>query len=600
MESDFLDRISRAQVKEVKVEEPYNYDLVYLFDTGGQPAFHAILPLFFPLVMFIIFVLKLSKKLDHHPKVRFFVQGKPVGAPYMSPLSHLEIAQHSFCAVQSQMLAQQHSDEGFPKMMIVGTHRDKEWHCSESMREKNRKLAEILSPSFKEHLVYRSETGKGKQKKGNSLIFPLDAKHRTRKDRKVATEIRQAITMATSAIKRKKTPLSWHVLELALRELAGKLGRGFLTRAECITESTKLDISVQVFDAALNHFVHLNTILYYHTVLPDVVFIQAQPLMQKITELIQQTHVLRGQVPDKCTPIQGKWLKFRDEGIVTISILESFPESYLEGVFTAGDLVRLMKYKLLVSPIDQSSYFMPILLPDLSPEEVSQHRAGYNSAIAPLTILFSCDLVPTGLFCSLVSSLLSAVMPPQLSLKASPSDRSLLECVGSNCIKFSLDNDISLVLINVYSHLELHLSAPLMDDPAPLCLALKAKVLASIATATHALHFDQLEPQCGFLCEASTPRAKVRVTPERHWMGRRVFGDPHQVEVAPVTHPARLCDGRGWACSLDRDRIHGKLKERHMVWLQKKSSSESPNLFSAFLCIPSTAYVASPGPLITL
>ena len=559
VESDFLDRIGRMQAA---VEEPYNYDLVYLFDTGGQPAFHAILPLFFPLVMFILFVLKLSEKLDHHPMVHFFVRGKPVGAPYTSPLSHLEIAQHSFCAVQSQMLAQQHSGKGLPKMMIVGTHRDKERHCSESVREKNRKLAEILSPSFKEHLIYRSA-------EGNSLIFPLDAKHRKQKDCEVAAEIRKAITVATSEIERKRTPLSWHVLELALRELAGKLGRGFLTRAECIAEALKLDISERVFDAALNHFIHLNTILYYRTVLPDLVFIQAQPLMQKITELIQRTHALRGQVPDKRTPIQGKWLKFRDEGVVTLDILESFPDSYLEGVFTAADLIRLMKHKLLVSSINQSSYFMPILLPDLSPEEVAQHRAGPKSTIAPLTILFPCDLVPVGLFCSLVSSLLSAATPPQLRLKASPSDRALMDCVASNCIKFSLpDNAGSVVLINTLAHLELHVSAPLREDPAPLCLTLKAKVLASIATATHALHFDELEsPQCGFLCEDSTPHAKVRVTPDRHWLGRRVFGDPRLVEVAPPTHPALRDKEHGWVCSLD-DRVCGRFQTRHTVWLQ--------------------------------
>ena len=571
VESDFLDRIGRAQAT---VEEPYNYDLVYLFDTGGQPAFHAILPLFFPLVMFILFVLKLSEKLDHHPMVHFFVRGKPVGAPYMSPLSHLEIAQHSFCAIQSQMLVEQRSNKGLPKMMIVGTHRDKEQHCSESIQEKNRKLAEILSPSFKEHLIYRSA-------EENSLIFPLDAKHRKQKDCKIAAEIRQAITIATSAIESKKTPLSWHVLELALRELAGKLGRGILTRAECITEATKLDISERVLDAALDHFVHLNTILYYRTVLPDVVFIQAQPLMQKMTELIQQTHALRGQIPDKRTPIQGKWLKFRDEGIITLDILESFPDSYLEGVFIAADLIRLMEHKLLVSSIDQSSYFMPVLLPDLSPEEVAQHRVGPDSAIAPLTILFPCDLVPVGLFCSLVSSLLSAATPPQLRLKISPSDRALMECVASNCIKFSLpDNAGSLVLINTLSHLELHLVAPLMEDPTPLCLDLKAKVLASITTATHTMHFDKLVPQCGFLCEASTPHAKVKVTPERHWLGRRVFGDPRQVEVAPPTHPARLCGGHGWACFLDCARIYGKLEKRHTIWLQDQLSSKYPSLLT--------------------
>ena len=563
VESYIRDRIRQVQPI---VEKQYTHNLVYLFDTGGQPAFHAILPLFFPLVMFIMFVLKLSEKLDHHPKVHFFVRGRPVGTPYTSPLSHLEIAQHSFCAVQSQMLAQRHSCKGLPKMMIVGTHRDKERQSSESFREKNRKLSKILSPSFQEHLIYYSADE-------NSLIFPLDAKHRKQKDCDDAAEIRRAITKATSAIESKQTPLSWHILELALRELAGKLGRGFLTRAECIAEAAKLDISEQVFDAALDHFVQLNSILYYRTVLTNLVFIEAQPLMQKMTELIQQTHSLRGQVPDIRTPIEGKWLKFRDQGIVSLDILESFPDGYLEGVFTAADLLQLMMHKLLISPIDPSSFFMPVLLPDLPPEEVDQHRVGPSSNIAALTILFPSNLVPTGLFCSLVSSLLSAATPPQLHLKANPSDPTRMECVASNCIKFSLDNDISLVLINAYSHLELHLSAALREDPAPLCLALKTNALTSIASATRALHFDELEPQCGFLCESDTPHAKVSVIPERYRLGRLVFGDPRQVKVDPPTHPARLCGPHGqygWACSLDRDRIQGRLQRRHTVWLQDR------------------------------
>ena len=558
VKTDFLHRIRQALYTE---EEPYNFDLVYLFDTGGQPAFHAILPLFFPMIMFIIFVLKLSEKLGHHPVVNYFVRGKLIGAPYTSPLSHLEIAQHSFSTVQSQMLAQQHSGRGLPKMMVVGTHRDKEWHCSESIHEKNRKLSEILSPSFQEHLIYHSAERK-------SLVFPLDAKHRKQEDCQVTAEIRQAITMATSAIESKRTPLSWHILELALRQSAGKLGRGFLTRTECIAEATKLSISHQVLDAALDHFVHLNTILYYRTVLPNLVFILAQPLMQKMTELIQKTHALRGQVPNTRTPIDGKWFKFRDQGIVTLDILESFPDGYLEGIFTAADLVRLMEHKLLVSPIDHSSYFMPVLLPDLSPNEVAQHRVGCESAIAPLTVLFSCNVVPSGLFCSLVSSLLSNATPPQLCLCAKPSDRTSVECVAANCIKFSLpDNAGSVVLVNTYVHLELHVSTPLIEFPTTLCLALKSKVLTSVATASHALHFDQLEQECGFLCESSTPHAKVTMTPDRFWLGRLIFGDPRQVEVAPPTHPAVLSKEHGWVCSLD-GHICGRFQKRHTVWLQ--------------------------------
>ena len=152
VENDFLDLIDRVQDTD---EEPCNHDLVYLFDTGGQPAFHAILPSFLPSLFPLM--LKLLGRLNHHPKVHFFVHGKPVGAPYMSPLSNLEIALHSLIAIQSQMLAQQSSGKSLSKMIIVGTHRIKEQHCSESILGKSRKS------SFKEHLIFHSA-------EGNSLI----------------------------------------------------------------------------------------------------------------------------------------------------------------------------------------------------------------------------------------------------------------------------------------------------------------------------------------------------------------------------------------------------------------------------------------------
>ena len=565
VETEFIGRLGKTS------KQLYNHDLVYLFDTGGQPAFHAILPLFFPIVMLIICVLKLSEKLSQHPKIYYFVKGECIGTPYISPLSHLEIMQHSFSAIQSQMIVQDCIDKGFPKMMIVATHRDKEWRCGEGVREKKRKLAEILSPSLKEHLVYHSA-------RKDDLIFALNAKDPKQKDQQMATNIRKAIIEATSKIESKKTPLSWHILELALRQLAISSGRGFLTRVECIAEACKLRTADHVLDAALDHFCKLNVILYYRQVLPHLVFIQAQPLMEKISELIQKMHALRGQVHNMRTPIDGKWLKFRDQGIITLDILKKFPHGYVEGVFSPHDLLKLMQHKLLVSPIDQTSYFMPCLLPNLDTEGLSVHRTQPDSTIAPVSILFPSGVVPTGLFCSLVSSLLSADSSPQLHLKTSPSDRSCVECVAFNCIKFSMPNNSgSLVLINAYTHLELHLNAPYVEQPATLCAFLKEKILTSIHVAAHVLSYHKLECEFAFLCETDTSHAMVKVTPDSFWLRRMMLGDPRQVDVAPATHPARISGRCGWMCSLDPDHVHGKLQERHTVWLKEPHPSEFPS-----------------------
>ena len=64
-----------------------------------------------------------------------------------------------------------------------------------------------------------------------------------------------------------------------------------------------------------------------------------------------------------------------------MDILEKFPHSYdfCKGIFLPFDLLKFMEHKLLVSQIDQDSYFMPCLLPDLDAKELSEHRSQCDS-----------------------------------------------------------------------------------------------------------------------------------------------------------------------------------------------------------------------------
>jgi len=63
---------------------------LYFLDSGGQPQFHELLPSFVPNLSVILFVLKLSEKLSHIPKVEFYEKGELV-CSYPSPYSHVQI-----------------------------------------------------------------------------------------------------------------------------------------------------------------------------------------------------------------------------------------------------------------------------------------------------------------------------------------------------------------------------------------------------------------------------------------------------------------------------------------------------------------------------
>ena len=70
------------------------FRILEMIDCGGQPQFHEILPVFLRHLDFYVFVFQLCDELDSRPLVEFYVDGKPVGAPYKSPQTIEQLLQH--------------------------------------------------------------------------------------------------------------------------------------------------------------------------------------------------------------------------------------------------------------------------------------------------------------------------------------------------------------------------------------------------------------------------------------------------------------------------------------------------------------------------
>ena len=78
-------------------EQLFGVKWIQFIDSGGQLQYHDILPLFIQNPAVVIFVLKLSEELSHHPTIEYYgADGKPVGKPYRSSLSHKQILQQSW------------------------------------------------------------------------------------------------------------------------------------------------------------------------------------------------------------------------------------------------------------------------------------------------------------------------------------------------------------------------------------------------------------------------------------------------------------------------------------------------------------------------
>ena len=549
-------------------------DRIYLFDTGGQTIFHELLRLFLRRESVTIFVTKLNERLDHHPMIQYYgKEGKPLNQPHPSPLTHEDILKYSFRAVQSQAYTEDDSQEtarsqactkggfqGAPKLLVVGTHRDKEWRCSEDRKEKNEKLIALLAPAFQRMLLYYGEEMK-------ELIFPLNTKNPSRQDHKVAKELRKAIISAMSSLKSHKTPLAWHLLEIALRKFAASMSRSILSRHECLRVARKLHLSIEEFDAALDHLSQLNLILYYRRLLPDTVFTNAQIVIDKVTELVQYSYTLQCK-SDKRAVTRGELLEFRDEGVLTENLMTEFPKHYINGLFTPSDILNILEQSLIVARTTEAKYFMPSLLLDLPAEEIDKHRTKPLSPAAPLVIHFPDGLAPCGLFCSLIASLLSPLSPLHWELLPSPTNRVKPECVVRNCIKFKLPHGLpgAVALIDTYSHFEVHITAP-EGVCSEHCPKIRSAIFQHLAAAADAFHYSSFTPESAFLCESAESHAEKEFASLpwwKQWFTKHTVPPPHSATISS--------SGSWWTCSLDPT-VHGELDDRHMIWFRATSDS---------------------------
>ena len=534
-------------------------DMIYLLDCGGQPQFQSILPLLLVEPTTMMFVTKLSEKLDHHPQIAFYEQGKPLAQPYPSLLSHEEILKRSVQALQSRVHAEGESQSTTPSLLVVGSHRDREWWCSETRADKNKRLISLLSPALQKHLVFY----------GDDLIFPVNAKKPGKEDQKVASELRKAILQAASSLEPEEIPLGWYVLEIALHRLASFLGRGFLTRQEYLQVAHKLHLSEEGFEAALDHLSKLNVILYFRSVLPNLVFCSPQVLLDKLTELVRYNYQLRTTQ----RAITHMMFMFRDKGLVTLEFLQEFPKHYEPNLFTPSDLLQLLEHRLIIAQVEEGMYFMPFILPDLPPDQVDRHRVLPSSPAAALVVLFPGGVVPTGSFCALVASLLSTQHPPHWELLPSSTNPGRPECVFRNCIKFKLPDGApgSLTLVDSFAYIEAHIDAP-TQVVSSLCPQIRESIFRHLLTAASALQYKNLQLEAAFLCESEVPHTEQpTMPPPLSWWEWLIGVEDRTPQPVVTSHPATVSEVSGtrwWRCTRSPDRVFGELQERHLLWME--------------------------------
>jgi GTPase SAR1 family protein len=522
MKRQFLGRMQAGS----KRSDLNDKDLLDISDTGGQPMFHEVLPIFIHNTMFGILTVKLNECLDSYPLVEYYTNGERVGEPSNSPFTHMETLHHCMRVLQST--CERHT---CPKIAFIGTHKDLEHKCTQENREtKEKKLCCIIPEEIEDNIV---------QLEGESLLLAINAKEPSKDDKQLLSTLRERVMEELRKMKPIKIPLRYIPLEMCLQRMAKEQRKSVLSEEECFKVASTYNFTRESFKAALKYLHGLKLIFHYEDVLPNIVFIDAQALLDKITELV--VHSLSLQAEPK-SHLLGALKKFVKCGIVTAEILEKFKSHYIPKIFMKEHLISLFKYLRIMAEVGEGEYLVPCLLkkedlPSTFSDTVFQ-------TVSPLLFYFLEGGPKLGVYCFLVASLITEFKWKLLSENRCPVQ------VSRNRVKFELPggNPGCITIsdsLSTFFHVAIESPEGANHDKIRQiceeeCPNIRETILTGIRKASQKLNYRNSIPEVAFPCLKHKD-----------------------------IHPATISSTGLLTCTNDR-RLCSEISEQHHLWFSHK------------------------------
>ena len=459
--------------------------IVDLRDSGGQSAFHEILPVFSKNTMFGIITEKMNERLDSRPKIEFYRKGVRVGEPFDSPFTRAETIQQCLRTVNST------SKREVPTMIALAfTHKDLEHECTtEDRQAKEEKLRKIIPTNMEDYII----TNEG------SLIHAVNVKSPGKEDKEVISKLRKKILTELHKVKPERFPLRYIPLELAFHRLAKEQQKSVMSKEDCYQVAVDYNFTRESFEAALKHLHRLKLIFYYDDILPEVVIIDAQTLLDKVTELIVYSFELHAKTATKHL---GAVKKFAMHGIVTMEILSRFDSYYVPNLFEEKELILLFSHLGIMAEVGEGEYLMPCVL---KKEDVPCPMPNVSSEGVPaLLIYFGPDGAMLGVYIFLLASLITDYgwklldeggYPVQLSR-----NRAQFDLPGENPGCVTITDSFS-------SYFHIAIEPPEGDSVdevhqicEEVCPTIRETILAGIRKASQRLNYDIPYTKFAFPC----------------------------------------------------------------------------------------------------
>ena len=528
MKRQYLSRMQAGVKFEVDLN---NKELLDINETGGQPMFHEVLPVFIQNTILVVLIVKLNEPLDSFPIVEYYGRGERIGEPFSSPLTHLDTLRHCMRVIVSTC-----DRSTYPKIAFVGTHKDLQHECPHESREmKEMKLRRIIPPEIEDNVIIH----------GDSMLLAVNVRIPGNDDEEVMSILRKKAITELRKLKPKTMPLRYITLETAFLQMAKEQQKSVLSKYECFEVAATYNFSQESFESALKYLHALKVVFYYKEVLPNIVFIDAQAILDKITELAVHSLSLQAKSGGL---LLGALKTFVRCGIVTGEILEDFSSHYVPKLFMKEQLLLLLKYLGIIAEVGEGKYLMPCLL---RKQNVPHLMPNASLLVIPdLLFYFGEDGPKLGVYCFLLASLITEAKWELLEEDGDPvqvaRNRVQFALPGKNpgCVTIS-DPFSSYFHVDIELHPEGANTERMQQIYAETCPIIRETILTGIRKASQRLNYNDSIPEIAFPCT-------------KH----------------DNLHPARISGtGNFLICTSDR-RVFSEVTEQHMFWIGHKGTSK--------------------------
>ena len=426
-------RAGRQQLK-VLLEKTI---LLNMVDTGGQPAFIEMLPMLtIGPALYLIFL-----RLDQELKQRYSIQyvsedneevslgesSYTLQEVIFQVLSSIACFRSDTSSATGLPEKQQMTSHQSQAALLVGTYKDKLEGSPEEVKSKIKQIDRALQEDLKEILdtdLFEANRDmlRYAAPSDNQLMFDVDNMTGSEDEvMKIRKRLEEVILQEFSEL---PIPASWLMFGLFLR----RMGKHLVSLSLCEEIGRQLQVS-DVREAIW--FLHhcIGVLMYYPDVeeLKDVVICDPQIVFDSVTELILNTFKFKVVRKFACD-------KFKKTGQFSFNDIQKLSKKLKRGILPLPQLVKLLEHRNIIAHIsspDSSTeengaplskrpklasnvplrsdesvvYFMPAVLPSAQESDLNVSHNSIDPA--PLLIRFKSGIVPVGVFCASIASLVA-------------------------------------------------------------------------------------------------------------------------------------------------------------------------------------------------